>query len=184
MRFSNGLLVALVTTILLVLPAMVASCQEPTTTTTTEARNSVRRHLQLNIPGLDQVFFAMIRGGCWLTTLFQAGSRYSNMIARSEYTNVRMTGDEALESLRVNDAGPLALQGAFWLRIGPWVEALSFAPTNEGGGLSLGVLSQEPDTPAYRVRFLGDRVSSCVRGHPKHPHLQQPLYSQNDISRQ
>ena len=164
MRFSSGLLAFIIAVLLLLVPMMVASScsQEPTTSGDEATRRSssvVRRKLQPNVPGLDQVFFAMIRGLCWLSTLFRSGRRYSNMLDRSEYNFMRVSGEEALEILRPNDVGPLALQGAFWLRIGPWVEALSYAPTNEGGGLSLGGLSDDPGNPAYRVRFLGDRVS-------------------------
>ena len=68
------------------------------------------------------------RGGAVFAGIYsrtsQAGTKYfchdtrrflgrrgcSNMLARSLYTNIRVTGDEALENLRAND-GPLALQG-------------------------------------------------------------------------
>eukprot|EP00549_Striatella_unipunctata_P016175 CAMPEP_0118706740 /NCGR_PEP_ID=MMETSP0800-20121206/20744_1 /TAXON_ID=210618 ORGANISM="Striatella unipunctata, Strain CCMP2910" /NCGR_SAMPLE_ID=MMETSP0800 /ASSEMBLY_ACC=CAM_ASM_000638 /LENGTH=196 /DNA_ID=CAMNT_0006609345 /DNA_START=145 /DNA_END=733 /DNA_ORIENTATION=+ len=85
------------------------------------------------------------------------------MKRREDYDYISVPSREVISNLRVNDQGPLSLQGVFWLKLPAGVvvrirEAISFAPTEEGGGLSAGTLSDT--NSAYRLRHVGDRVRS------------------------
>ena len=124
----------------------------------TSGEHASSRHLQGGRLSPAEIFGTLIRGGCFLNGFFQESRRYTDMMARNQYTNVRWTGEEALANMRSNNVGPEMLRGLFWLDLeGPWTEAMSFAPTEEGGGLSQGTFSPDND-PAYRIRFLGDGV--------------------------
>mmetsp|Transcript_20239 Transcript_20239/g.30801 ORF Transcript_20239/g.30801 Transcript_20239/m.30801 type:complete len:174 (+) Transcript_20239:69-590(+) len=90
-------------------------------------------------------------------------NRLPALKSRKDYDYINVPSREIISNIRVNDQGPLNLQGVFWLKLPAGVvvrirEAISFAPTEEGGGLSAGTLSDT--NSAYRLRHVGDRVRS------------------------
>lgn len=126
-------------------------------------QNSLSRRLQNEPMGFGDIFWSLVRRGCFLRGFFLEAQRYADLVRRDQYNSLKMKGEEVLSNMRINNEGPLATHGLFWLNIdGGMTEALSFAPTEEGGGLSLGTWSNN-DKPHYRVRVLGDRVSHISR---------------------
>mmetsp|Transcript_20241 Transcript_20241/g.30803 ORF Transcript_20241/g.30803 Transcript_20241/m.30803 type:complete len:150 (+) Transcript_20241:69-518(+) len=89
-------------------------------------------------------------------------NRLPALKSRKDYDYINVPSREIISNIRVNDQGPLNLQGVFWLKLPAGVvvrirEAISFAPTEEN--LTTGSLSGPG--PAYRLRQLGDRVRSA-----------------------
>lgn len=148
---------------LVLLTTLVLACFAASTLLDLVSGSGSRRTLQSGL-GIGGLFWTLIRKACFLRAFFLEAQRYIDVTSRSDYTVIEMKGEEVMDHMRVNNVGPSALQGLFWLNIGgERTEALSFAPTQEGGGLSLGTWPlDENGKPFYRIRNLGDGVSDSA----------------------
>lgn len=106
---------------------------------------------------IAQVVFTFLQGRCW--NFYSQGVRYPEMPNRDDYDDITFPAADVQQHLPRQTTGPASLQGLFHLQIPDMVpEVVSFADTNEGGGLGLPLAGSPPQR---RVRIMSEGVSAC-----------------------
>lgn len=102
--------------------------------------------------------FSILFGNC--RNLYHQGLRWDDLPRRDDYDDVLFEPSDVLENIRVQNEGPITMQGIFWLKIdGDVPEVVSFDYTDEGGNLGQPLSGT---APRRRQRIMSNRVScSC-----------------------
>lgn len=78
---------------------------------------------------------------------------------RDDYTHFSVEPKDVKDTMPIQNQGANSIRGILWANLQwPLSEVISFAESQEGGGISSGSLSST--APNYRVRQLGDKAGS------------------------